>query len=457
MILILGAGLAGLSASYHLGHDQCMLLEQCAHPFGHIASEQREGFTWDIGPHVSFTKHDYVRYLFQDSVGSEFGEIEVHVGNHYRGHWITHPAQTALYQVPEPERSQCLASFLDTRDQSPNSAAPAANYQEWLERAFGPVFANTFPSVYTRKYWTRDATELTTDWIGNRILYPDIEDVKRGALGPLDRSMHYITKVRYPARGGFQSFAAGLRSGSNIHYGAHVVSIELDRRFVRTADGRQFPFDTLVNTLPLPMFVNACVNAPSHVIEAARQLACTQLLLVNIAAPHSALRPEHWMYVYDDDKLATRINCTETLSPHNAPGGWTGVQTEVYFSRYRPLPDTPGAVGARVESELVEMGLLDPSRYPAGTTSHRHLKHAPWANVIFDHDTAPALSVIWRWLERFGLARDDDDLHPVTDWTRAADGHKTGASVFMAGRFGQWKYFWTDDCVLRGKQISQGR
>jgi len=175
MILILGAGLAGLSASYHLGHDKCVLLEQHVHPFGHIASEQREGFTWDIGPHVSFTKHEYVRRLFEQGVGGEFGEIEVQVGNHYRGHWITHPAQTALHQVPEPERSLCLASFLHTRDQADN-AAPAANYQEWLERAFGPVFANTFPSVYTRKYWTRAAADLATDWIGNRILYPDVDE-----------------------------------------------------------------------------------------------------------------------------------------------------------------------------------------------------------------------------------------------------------------------------------------
>ena len=24
----------------------------------------------------------------------------------------------------------------------------------------------------------------------------------------------------------------------------------------------------------------------------------------------------------------------------------------------------------------------------------------------------------------------------------------------LAGRFGQWKYYWTDDCVLRGKKLS---
>jgi hypothetical protein len=25
----------------------------------------------------------------------------------------------------------------------------------------------------------------------------------------------------------------------------------------------------------------------------------------------------------------------------------------------------------------------------------------------------------------------------------------------LAGRFAQWKYFWTDDCVLRGRQLAE--
>jgi len=113
--LILGAGLAGLSASYHIGHDKCLILEKHLHNCGHLHSETREGFTWDQGPHVSFTKSDYVRDLFAKSVLGEFDEYEVKIANYYQGHWINHPAQSNLYQVPEPLRSRCLESFLQTR------------------------------------------------------------------------------------------------------------------------------------------------------------------------------------------------------------------------------------------------------------------------------------------------------------------------------------------------------
>ena len=172
MILILGAGLSGISSSYHIGHDHCLLLEKRDRPFGHISSELREGFTWDQGPHVSFTNNEYVKTLFADSVEQDFHEYEVIVGNYFNGHWIAHPAQTSLHQVPEPLRDECLESFLISRSKISEYTEQPKNYSEWLERAFGNVFSKTFPASYTKKYWTRDPVDLTTEWIGQRVFFP---------------------------------------------------------------------------------------------------------------------------------------------------------------------------------------------------------------------------------------------------------------------------------------------
>lgn len=406
MNLILGAGLAGLSASYHLGHERCLLLEKQLHLHGHLHSEQREGFTWDQGPHVSFTKHDYVRQLFAEGVEQEFEEYPVRTSNYFHGHWIDHPAQSSLHQVPEPLRARCLESFLASRP--PAGAAPAApaDYQDWLERAFGPVFASTFPAAYTRKYWTRQPRELTTEWVGGRVFLPQVEDVLAGARGPLERPTHYITRVRYPRRGGYQSFVAKIARGAQVRLGAEVVRVDLAERRVWTAAGECHAYTRLINTLPLPVFVALCVQATPALREAAAALSCSQLLLVNVTAPHPTLRPENWMYVYDEDKFSTRINCTEKLSPANAPAGHTGVQVEVYFSRHRPLASAPAEIGRAVERELAEMGLLEASALAEGRVRH-HLAYAPWANVIFDHDTRPALEVILSGLEKHGLARGE--------------------------------------------------
>ena len=112
---ILGAGLAGLSCSYHLGHQDCVIFEKNSYFGGHIYSHYRDGFTWDEGPHVSFTKHQYVRDLFQQSVNGQLLEYEAEIGNWYQGSWIPHPAQFNLYAVPKKIREECLNEFLSTR------------------------------------------------------------------------------------------------------------------------------------------------------------------------------------------------------------------------------------------------------------------------------------------------------------------------------------------------------
>jgi protoporphyrinogen oxidase len=428
-----------------------LLLEQANRPFGHIGSEIRDGFTWDEGPHVSFTRHEYVRQLFAESVGGEFEEFEVRTGNYFQGHWIDHPAQVSLHQVPEPLRSRCVESFLASRPAAESTAAPPADYQAWLERAFGPVFAATFPAAYTRKYWTREPRELTADWVGGRVHAPAVADVLTGAKGPLGKKLHYITTVRYPSRGGYESFARRLRVGADIRPGQSVAAIDLKARTVRLADGSTQAYEKLVSTIPLPEFVRMCAGVPPAVREAAAALECSQLLLVNLTARHVARRPETWFYVYDEDKLATRVNFTEHLASGNAPAGHTGIQTEVYAGRARPFPGSPDEIATRVRNELATMGLIE-----AGAVTGTHTHPVPWANVIFTHDTRPALETIWAWLERFGLRREADDTHPLTNWAQAERTATAPGPLAFAGRFGQWKYFWTDDCVLRGRELAEG-
>lgn len=346
-------------------------------------------------------------------------------------------------------RTACLDSFLATRRDGPSVDSTPANYAEWLEQAFGPIFTETFPAAYTRKYWTCEPRDLTVEWVGNRVFLPAVEDVVDGSKGPLSRSTHYITKVRYPRRGGYQHFADKLAVDSVIEFGAEVSQIDLNRKRLWTSDGREWTWGRLINTLPLPVFVAACLDVPAEVIEATRELSCSSALLINVAAPHPTARDESWIYVYDEDKYSTRINCTEKLASGNAPDGWSGIQVETYASRHRPFDAPPAEIAARVVEELVEMGLVK----CRADEVQWHTKLIPWANVIFTHQTAPALDCIWRWLEQFGLNREDDDLHPLTDWNTVPNDFKFGP-IAMAGRFGQWKYFWTDDCVLRGRQIS---
>ena len=422
--IILGAGLAGLSTSFHIGHDNCVVYETKPYYGGHISSVERNGFTWDNGPHISFTKDEYVRRLFAESVDQEFEEFQVSVGNYFQGYWIDHPAQSNLYQIPEPLRTACLNSFLESRSHIDLQPEPT-NYQEWLYRAFGRVFADTFPNVYNRKVWTIEPVHMGVDWLTPRVFYPSIQDVKDGSKGPLDRATYHVTTVRYPSRGGFLSYARKFADGARIYYGKTMETIHFGKRRIGFSDGAQSEYHTLVSTLPLPTLINCAEDAPAKVREAAALLRCTSLLLVEIAANHRRNSKYNWIYVYDEDKLSTRISFIEGWSPNNAPAFSTGMQVEVYGSAYRPLPTDYEEIARKIQLELVEMGLLESLEAVISV----HVRRVPWANVIFDHNRQAALDTVNAFLDSFGILR--------------------------IGRYAEWKYLWTHDCVLNGRRVAE--
>jgi len=448
MTIVLGAGLAGLSSSYHLKHD-CEIIEKQDHCGGHIYSHKINGFTWDEGPHSSFTKHEYVKNLFNESVNGEFWELAVFPTNYYKGHWIPHPAQSSLYAVPEPIRTACLNSFLDSRQANTGDIKPK-NYREWLNLAFGETFTNEFPSAYTLKYWTTPPENLTADWVGERVFYPEIEDVKAGYLKPSEKSRHYITSVRYPKKGGYFSYANLLKKDAKIKLSTEATFIDLKNKVVKLSDGTEKKYTRLINTLPVPEFIKR-TDAPAEIQAAAEELSCSQLLCVNVVANHPARTKSHWLYVYDKDKYSTRISFTEMVSPNNAEPGKCGLQVEVYFSKYRKQTEGIGQIVNSVCNELVEMGLVD----SLDAIGEINTKRINYANIIFDHKRTNALDKIWKYLEQFGLVREDDDLTAMTNWNDKLNKPVKLGNLIMAGRFGQWKYYWSDDCVMRGLFISK--
>jgi protoporphyrinogen oxidase len=435
---ILGAGPSGLGTSYHIGHNDCVVYEASDHYGGHTYSEVREGFTWDDGPHVNFGKNEYVRKLFADSVEQEVLEFAPIIRNYFRGHFIDHPAQSNLYQVPEPIRTQCLQSFLATR--SNGQVAPPSNYQEWLTQAFGPVFAETFPAAYTRKYWTTEPKNLGTDWLEfpaakfprrlrakreTRVFYPSVEDVKGGYNGPLGRNTHYVDKFRYPSRGGFVAFLRKLAEGANIQYKSRLTRINFGKKEIEFTNGIRTGYDELVSTIPLPTLIACSEDAPRDVKEAAALLRCTEMLLIEVTANHPTKRDDQYLYVYDEDKLSTRVCTTERFSANNAPEFMTGLSAEVYGSPYRPLPTDRAEVARKVQGELVEMGLIESLE----SITSVHVRHAPNAQIIFDHNRQPSLDKVNGFL-------DENRIHRL-------------------GRYAEWDYLMTHDCVMASQQIAE--
>ncbi|MBU3612856.1 NAD(P)/FAD-dependent oxidoreductase [Polynucleobacter sp. MG-27-Goln-C1] len=441
---ILGAGLAGLSCSYHIGHDLCHIFEAKNHAGGHAYTHEENKFYWDEGPHVSFTKHPYIKKLLTKSVSSGASKFQTTILNYFNGSLVPHPVQSNLRYVPEPLRTECLNSFMHQSAQK--SVANPKDYADWLKEAFGTVFSVNFPWAYTKKYWTQAPSELDVDWIGNRVFKPSSDAVLNGYHGNQVIGAHYVDEVSYPNQGGFYSYASLLREGSDISF-EHIVSkIDLKNKLLHFSNGKTHNYKKLISTIPLPQLIYLA-DAPSEVRDASKKLSCTSVLLINIEASSQLNVNFHWMYVYDENKMSTRLHCINKLSPNNTPADKIGIQVEVYESTFKPFNMSYEEITAKVCEEVLQMKLLD------GINKATY-KYIPYANVIFNKDRRANQEIVLDWLSKFGLLREADDLEPNEDWHSVASRKFSTGDLILAGRFGQWKYYWSDDCILRGLQIS---
>ena len=423
---ILGSGMAGFGAVHALGAEGIRPTVYDMKPYhgGHTASHRfDEGFVLDEGPHISFTKNERIKQLFAESVKHEYEESLAHVNNYWKGHWIDHPAQCHLYGLPEDLVARIIRDFVEAER---TDTVPIENYEQWLRAAFGDTFAETFPMQYTQKYHTTCAANLTTDWVGQRVYRPNIEEVLRGAQSPTRENVHYITQFRYPSRGGYVSYLDAFLQQADVALSHRLTSLDPVAKTLRFANGVVASYDEVISSIPLPELIPLIDNAPRDVREAAARLACTEAVVVSVGVnrpdPHNA----HWTYFYDDDIFFTRLSTPHLQSRNNVPAGCACLMAECYFSdKYRPLDRSPDDCIDPVIRDLERVGILREGE----DVIFRKAMRLKYANIIFDLERAPALEVVHGFLDDIG--------------------------VRYCGRYGLWAYIWTDQAFLSGEKAAE--
>jgi protoporphyrinogen oxidase len=422
-VAVLGSGMAAMGAAHALcGAGQApVCLDAANYAGGHTATfPASDGFLFDDGPHVSFTKDERVARLLADAVDGHYRTVQVVIDNMWQGRRIRHPVQLNLHGLP-PE---LIVSVLD--DFIAEAAAPSReirHYADWLVASYGRTFAETFPMVYGRKYHTTEPENLTTEWLGPRMYRPDLHEMLQGALDAPRAHKHYVTEFRYPEHGGFGAYLAGLRRGLDIRLGHRLVGLDPIGRVLRFAEGRQLSADAVISSIPLPKLIPLIDGVPDAVRAAVKALSYSSAMVVNVGVGREDLSPAHITYYYDEDVVFPRLNFPHMLSPHVVPPGAGAIQAEVYHSdRYRPLTMTAEETVERVVSDLRRCGVLRPD----DKLLVAEARNIDYANVIWDHQRAGAVSTVHEYLDEIGVVR--------------------------CGRYGDWDHSWTDEAFLSGER-----
>lgn len=419
---ILGGGIAGLSAASRLREHglDVPIFEAKERPGGLLDSftlETPEGhWTFDNAVHLSFASEPEVRAVFDRT---PYLSHEARSLNWDGGLWIPHPVQNNMFPLPAEDKADLVVDLANHLAQAP-ADAPIANYRDWLLHQYGEKIAERWPLRYTRKYWTLDAAELGTGWIGNRMRRADLREVVFGAVSDNPPNTYYVSTMRYPERGGYRAFLDPLLETADIRCGAGVVKVDNRRQDITFGNGQSRSYRQLVSTIPLPVLVGLMTDVPDEIRRLADTLFATAIDIVSIGFRKPRVSPSLWFYIYDTDIPASRAYSPSIKSPHNAPEGYSSLQFEIYSSRASGHGLTPDELIESCIRSVETMGLADRSEIVL-----THHKHLPFGNVVFD----------------LGM---EERRNAVRDWV-ASQG------IHLAGRFGEWDYLWSNQAFMSGR------
>lgn len=447
MILIIGAGLSGLSAAWHLrGHD-VLVLEKEREPGGLARSVSEDGFTFDFTGHLLHTRDPQIAALCDRLLGADQVRLERRAFVQHGDRLVPYPFQANIASLPDDVRVECVKGFVETllpgRAPAPGSFDPPArplplsflnvktprgayalSFVDWAKATFGDGFTRHFFEPYNAKNFACDVATISADWVSWAIPKPALEDVLRGAMAVVDKAFGYNPRFVYPASGGIRRLPdAFARELDCVKTTQSVVAIDAVAKVARLADGSTVRYDLLLTTQPLPELIAMTTGLDAAAYAAVRKLRWCSVASFNFGVDGTLGHDRHWVYYPDRALPFYRAGFPTNLTPAMAPPGKTSICAEVAYAPDRFPPNDDDT--ARVRDGLVACGALD----DAGRVTHATRLDLPYAYVLFDDARRAALPVLFEAL----VARD----------------------VIPLGRYGSWNYLSMEDSIAQGIEAAR--
>ncbi len=425
MILIIGAGLAGLSTAYHLHDRPCRVVEKEKEAGGLCRSYRMDGFTFDWTGHLLHFRQPAIRELVERLLA---GQLEQHSRRSYIYSYRTYteyPYQVNTHGLPPEVVRECLMGFIATLTAPPSTLKPEErSFKQWILESLGEGFAKHFMVPFNEKLWQVPLEELTSDWVSWLVPKPELKDVINGALGVKDKAFGYNPSFLYPRQGGIgalpNAFLAGVK---DIVYGSELMEVDTERRRAVFRDGRTEPYETLVSTMPVPELVRRCTDLPNPIREAAEGLHCASVYNINLGVARDKVSDKHWIYFPEREYPFYRAGFPMNFSPALGRPGCSSLYVEV---SHRPDAVTPPAeLIKQVRAGLERAGIFRPD----DEIVVADVKDIRYAYVLFDKHRARALPAILAELESRGI-------HSI-------------------GRYGRWEHTSMEDAIAQGKQLAE--
>jgi protoporphyrinogen oxidase len=418
VIVILGAGVAGLSAAFHLKGKKYQIFEKEGEVGGLCRSVVQDGFTFDYTGHLLHLSQPYTQKLLNQLLPHRLIRHQRRAAIYHKGSYVPFPFQANLWALPKGVIKECLIEFIRA---SCGKTKKSDDFLSWIYDAFGSGIAKHFMIPYNEKLWRIPLNEIALEWVDRFIPCPTLEEVIDGSLGVTNKGFGYNQEFFYPLQGGIQVLPqAFLSKVGEVYLGKKVESIDIEKRLVRFQDASAVAYDTVISSLPLDELLRYIKPLPEEMKTLNGRLRYISVININLGVSREGISDYHWVYFAEPSYPFYRIGFLSNLSPHMSPHGTSALAVEISC-----LPSTPPSlekVREQTISSLLSCGILrsDDAILAEKTILIKH------AYVIYDRFRSQHLPLIIQFLS-------SHHIYPI-------------------GRYGRWEYTTMEEAILQGKE-----
>ncbi|MCM8792209.1 MAG: NAD(P)-binding protein [Candidatus Omnitrophica bacterium] len=423
-IIILGAGLTGLSTAYHFRkyHIDTEIFEKEGKVGGLCRSKNINGFTFDYAGHLLHFKTSYVSKLVKSLL---VGNLIKHIRNAgifcYK-RIIPYPFQTNLWALPYPILSKCLLGFLKTDNFYLNNNS--ISFLNWIYNTFGDGLAKYFMIPYNQKLWRFSLKKMSCSWVNSYIPKINTEDLIKGAIEKNKDYIGYNRVFWYPKKNGIESLISAFSIlFKNINTFSEAIKIEPKNKKVYFKNGLVRKYDYLISTIPLVELLNLIEGVNYEVSLLSKKLKWTSVFNLNLGIKRDIIFKQHWLYFPENKYVFFRIGFPCNLSKHVVPEDMSSLYIEVSYPGFREIEEQ--RLISRIINDLKRIKIIKNKKDIVAMDANK----IKYAYVVYTFEREKILDKIFRFLR----------YH----------------NIYSIGRYGGWRYSTIEDCILEGKLITE--
>ena len=317
-VVILGAGLSGLSTAYFAQNNDAVekitILEMENKTGGLCRSIEKNGYIYDIGPHILFSKDKEMLELMLSVLDEGKNDLVRSNQILYKGNRVQYPFENDLSKLPAEDLNYCINAF----NHNPYEDYDATNMIQFFLKTFGEGITNSYLRPYNEKIWKYDPAYMNTSMV-DRIPKPTKEEIRRSAAGETIQGYLHQLYFSFPTKGGIEAVPNGFLKRLNKDKCEVITNAEVNKvqkkgnEYIVYANGKEYTADLVISTIPIQSLVNSYENSTEELKKCVNDLRYNSIKIIFAKLPYDNCGENFAFMIPDKDVIFHRISKMDFL------------------------------------------------------------------------------------------------------------------------------------------------